>query len=230
MGDESVQGRQPGAEPASHRLRRGRFGFPGTLVIVTKCRHRRRRINLTARSVARIIVRALLAARESERCHLLAWCLMPDHIHIFLNPRELVDGSQGLSPVGARSSGRLRRNLSPLSRFVADWASTSAHLVNKAVGEKGPLWQKGFHDHALRRTERIEDVVEYIHCNPVRRGSVTDSNAWPWSSANPRFAEATDWDWYVGNRPEDGAPTKRPSEMPAQRNVVDNTQGRRPRQ
>ena len=225
-----MQGRQPAAKPASHRLRRGRFGFPGTLVIVTKCRHRRRATDLTAPSVARIIARALLAARQSERCYLLAWCLMPDHIHILLSPREGRDDNQALGTVAGRSSGRLRWNLSPLSRFVADWASTSAHLTNKAVGEKGPLWQEGFHDHAVRCTERIEDVVEYIHCNPVRRGLVTDSNAWPWSSANARFAEATDWDWYVGNRPEDGAPTERPPERPAQRNVVDNTQGRRPRQ
>lgn len=210
-----MQGRQPPARPASHRLRRGRFGFPGTPVIVTKCRHRRRATNLTAPSVARIIVRTLLAARQSERCYLLAWCLMPDHIHILLSPREVVDESPASSPVGARSSERLRGNLSPLSRFVADWASTSAHLVNKVVRGKGPLWQQGFHDHTVRRTERIEDVVEYIHCNLIRRGLVTDSNAWPWSSANPRFSEATDWDWYVGNRPEDGAPTTRPSERPA---------------
>jgi hypothetical protein len=90
---------------------------------------------------------------------------------------------------------------------MRDWARTTSHLVNRALGTRGPLWQEGFCDHAARRSERMENVVDYVHQNPVRRGLVEISQKWHWSSANLEFANATDWDWYVGNRPEDGAPT-----------------------
>ena len=172
--------------------------------MVTKCRHPRRSEDLTSPSTGRIIARCLLRARARGRCHLLACCLMPDHLHMLVSPR-IAAGTER-SSVGAPSSGR---SLRPLSRFVADWASASAHLMNRALGTTGPVWQEGFYDHAIRRSERLWDVVDYIHQNPVRRGLAATAEAWSWSSANPEFSEQTDWDWYVGNRREDPPPTER---------------------
>jgi len=197
------------AKPSSHLLRKGRFGGVNAVALVTKCGHLGRDADLAADPVALAIVSCLLTARDAGRCYLLAWCVMPDHIHILLAPRDR-DTSRGLSPVGAPSSGRLRRGrLSPLSRCIADWASSATHLVNKVTGARGSLWQEGFHDHAVRRDERISDIVDYVHQNPVRRGLVERAEDWPWSSASPRFASLTDWGWFAGNpgRPEDRAPT-----------------------
>jgi REP element-mobilizing transposase RayT len=128
---------------------------------------------------------------------------MPDHMHVLVVPR-VPRVAQVHPPVGARSSGR---RVTPVSGFVAGWANSAAHLANRALATKGPLWQEGFHDHALRRTEDIGQVVDYIHGNPVRRGLAVVAEAWPWSSASPEYALETDWDWVGGNRPEDGAPT-----------------------
>lgn len=166
--------------------------------MVTKRRHACRTTDLTQPGVAHVIVQALLEARAKKRCYLLAWCLMPDHVHMLLSPREAPAELLG-APVGARSSGR---RVTPLSRVVANWASSAAHLVNRVLNAKGPLWQEGFHDHGIRRGERIEDVVAYVHANPVRRGLATQPEQWPWSSANPAYAEACDWGWFVGS-PED---------------------------
>ena len=178
---------------SSHLLRKGRYGEAGVIYIVTKCREQTRSLDLSLPLVAKLIVKALLIARTMERCYLLAWCLMPEHIHMLVSPRA-VEEAEGPT-VGARSSGR--PPLPPLSRFVADWANSAAHLVNRSLRQNGSLWQEGFHDHATRRDERLQDVVSYIHYNPVRRGLVETAEQWPWSSANPEFANATDWDWLV---------------------------------
>jgi REP element-mobilizing transposase RayT len=200
------------SKPSSHLLRKGRFGGANTAVMITKCRHPRRRLDLSAQSVAPHVVRALLAARETGRCYLLAWCLMSDHIHILLAPRDTrAEATDGSAPVGAPSSGRpSSARLSPLSRFVAGWASSAAHLVNRAVRSRGALWQEGFYDHSVRRDERLGDIVDYIHQNPVRRGLTEHPEAWRWSSATPLFASLTDWDWFVGNSPRAGRDRTQP--------------------
>ena len=149
-----------------------------------------------------LIVKSLLAARDKRRCYLLAWCLMPEHIHMLVIPREEPVAAR---PVGASSPARFEdERPNALSYFVAGWASSSAHLVNRAAGRKGPLWQEGFHDHRVRHTERLDVIADYIHNNPVRRGLVDEPAEWKWSSANHGFAEQTDWD-----RLEDEAPTGR---------------------
>jgi putative transposase len=159
--------------------------------MVTKRRHKACDLDLTDPVVAQPIAETLLEARRRGRCYLLAWCLMPEHIHILLVPRPLA---------GKKASSEDPR---VLQSFIGAWAGTAAHLVNRAVHRRGPLWQEGFHDHRIRRNERILAVVKYVHENPVRRGLAATPEEWRWSSAHGSFAEATDWDWAYGNRRED---------------------------
>ncbi|MDN5870076.1 MAG: transposase [Nitrococcus sp.] len=46
--------------------------------------------------------------------------------------------------------------------------SQSAKSVNALTDRTGPLWQKGYHDHALRAEEDIKQVARYIIANPLR--------------------------------------------------------------
>ena len=50
--------------------------------------------------------------------------------------------------------------------------SRSAIAVNRATLGESALWQRGYHDHALRKDEDIKDVARYIVANPVRAGLV----------------------------------------------------------
>jgi putative transposase len=182
--------------PASRRLRVGRWGVADVLAMVTKRRHKACHIDLTDPAVAQPIAESLLEARRRGRCYLLAWCLMPEHIHVLLVPRPLAGKSKGSS-----------EDPRVLQSFIGAWVGTAAHLVNRVAHRNGPVWQEGFHDHRIRRTERVQAVVKYVHENPVRRGLAATPEEWQWSSAHDGFAEATDWDWAYGYRREDAAPT-----------------------
>jgi REP element-mobilizing transposase RayT len=46
----------------------------------------------------------------------------------------------------------------------------------KAVGLD--LWQKGFHDRALRREDDLAEVARYVVSNPVRAGLVSKTGAY----------------------------------------------------
>ncbi|MCY1446959.1 hypothetical protein D9M71_635550 [compost metagenome] len=46
------------------------------------------------------------------------------------------------------------------------------------------IWQKGFHDHALRHDEDLQDVARYIVANPLRAGLVKRAGDYPlWDAA-----------------------------------------------
>ena len=70
---------------------------------------------------------------------------MPDHIHVLI---QLGD--------------------TPLHQVINRWKSRSGRLLNSTIGRKGRFWQKGYHDHALRKEEDIKETARYIIANPLR--------------------------------------------------------------
>ena len=48
----------------------------------------------------------------------------------------------------------------------------SAHYINTRLARKGPVWDKAFHEHALRKDEDIINIARYIVANPLRAGLV----------------------------------------------------------
>ena len=98
----------------------------------------------------------------AERCSVetLAYCLMPNHVHLVLVPST----SQGL-----------HRMLKPLhTRY--------AQFVNRAMGWKGHLWQGRFFSSALDQTY-LWTAVRYVERNPVRAEIIDRAENYPWSSA-----------------------------------------------
>ncbi len=58
--------------------------------------------------------------------------------------------------------------------------SRSAIALNKASGRSGEkLWQKGFHDHAVRAEEDLASVARYVVANPLRAGLVKRIGDYP---------------------------------------------------
>ena len=78
----------------------------------------------------------------------LAYCFMPDHLHLLLEAKE--DGN--------------------LIRFVKTFKQMSAYRHRQTFDQ--PLWQKGYYDHILRKEEDVCGVAQYICENPVRAGLV----------------------------------------------------------
>lgn len=91
--------------------------------------------------------------------HLLAWVLMPDHVHWLIR-------------LGARDR---------LSNLVNRMKSASARGANRERGVSGPLWSQGFHERCLRSDSARSQAAHYIALNPVRAGLVKHIHAYPYS-------------------------------------------------
>ena len=48
---------------------------------------------------------------------------------------------------------------------------------------KGSFWQKSFWDHFLRVEEDLQEVVDYVLYNPIRRGLVEEWRDYPFSGS-----------------------------------------------
>jgi len=130
-------------KPHAGALRRGRYSEPGRIYLVTSVTRGRRPV-FSDLAAARVLVRALRREEELQRASTLAYVVMPDHLHWLLALGE-------------------KRSLSVVVRAVK---AVTAHELGC------PIWQAGFHDHALRQEEDLAALARYVVNNPVRAGLV----------------------------------------------------------
>lgn len=111
-------------------------------------------------AIADIVENALLHW-DGQRYRLLAWCVMPNHVHV------LVETYQGW----------------PLSGLLHSWKSFTAKAINKRLGQKGKVWMDDYFDRYIRDDQHLAATIAYIHNNPVKAGLVSSAWGWPHSSA-----------------------------------------------
>lgn len=96
--------------------------------------------------------------------------VMPDHVHLILTP--LIDYD------------RLR--VHPLSKIVWAIKSASAHRINKLLNTSGSVWQAEYFDTAIRRSDSLDQKLDYVRRNPVRAGLVARPEEYEWIWESPR--------------------------------------------
>ena len=101
---------------------------------------------------------------DGQRYQLLAWCVMPNHVHVVLETR------------GGYS----------LSHVVQAWKSFTVHAINRLKVSEGMVWQADYFDRYVRSDEQLQVLIAYVEQNPVTAGLVVDAAAWPFSSARRR--------------------------------------------
>ena len=115
---------------------------------------------------AEIFIEALFEYRDKGEYLLHEFVVMPNHFHLLITPVQQTSLERALQLIKGGSS----------------------HRIHKLRAGSMPLWQQGFFDWTIRDGDDWETKMRYIHKNPVRAGLVADAQAWPYSSANGRFA------------------------------------------
>jgi len=103
--------------------------------------------------IAGIVANALRHFDE-ERYDLHAWCVMPNHVHVVVQPRA------GHS----------------LESVLHSWKSYTANEINKTLGRSGELWQAESYDHLVRDLDDLNEQIGYVLNNPANAGL----EEWPW--------------------------------------------------
>jgi REP element-mobilizing transposase RayT len=94
------------------------------------------------------LVEKALKHFDGEHYRLLAWCVMPNHVHVVVKPAS--DYS--------------------LSRITHSWKSYTASKGNRLLGRSGMFWQPESYDHLIRDEDDLEHAIEYVLNNPIVAG------------------------------------------------------------
>jgi REP element-mobilizing transposase RayT len=90
-------------------------------------------------AMAEIVEKSLLHF-HGERYKMVAYAIMPNHVHVLFHPMLGWDAGSSIQA----------------------WKSFSAHAINKARARKGPLWQQESWDRLIRNELHFERVISYI--------------------------------------------------------------------
>lgn len=98
---------------------------------------------------------------HGKKYNVISWCIMPNHVHVLIE---------------------VMKNIS-LSSILHSWRSFSSNEINKVLNRSGRLWMPEYFDRFIRDNDHFNNVVDYIHNNPVKAGLVKEATDYKWSSA-----------------------------------------------
>lgn len=102
---------------------------------------------------------------DGEKYHLVAWCIMPNHVHVLIDP------------------------MISLGKIVQSWKSYTgrwamAHHAELGLGvPRKNFWMREYWDRFIRDEKHLHATVEYMHENPVNANLCHHPEDWLWSSA-----------------------------------------------
>jgi putative transposase len=199
----------------THRKQIKHFHEPGDFHELTFSCHDRSPL-LMHDEWRRLLCQAIDRAIAAHEFALVAFALMPEHVHLLVFPRdqtakELTAQSRRQWPPIPSDVDSSQLILKRISRLLADIKRPySARIKRILVAERNPLlshltvterpgkevfrfWQEGpGYDRNLSSQKTVLAAIDYIHLNPVRRGLVASSVDCKWSSA----------DWYASDGKE----------------------------
>ena len=140
-----------------HRLRLGRFSEANRVYHLTTTT-KDRKPYFSNIHLGRLVVQALRYQHEQGKINSLAYVVMPDHLHWLVQLDQTTTLSKLMATVKSWSAKRIRQ---------------TANITNEDI------WQRGYHDHALRSDEDVQSVARYIVANPLRAGLVTGIGDYP---------------------------------------------------
>ncbi len=133
------------------RLDLDSYAVPGTVWHVSSPTLNRRPV-FQDQEMAAVVVDALYFQCAKAEATLFLYCVMPDHLHLVVGIQEV--------------------DLISIIRDVKSWTT---HVWKQRTGQQR-LWQESFHDHGVRRTENMDELIKYVTENPQRAGLVAN---WP---------------------------------------------------
>lgn len=95
----------------------------------------------------------------------LAWCLMPDHVRLIVQP------------------GDEPGHLGQMMKFLA---GRHSQLLNGLSGRRGRVWEGRFRSAPIQTERYLLACMRYVETSPVRAGMVDGAERYAWSSVRER--------------------------------------------
>lgn len=130
--------------------------------------------------------------RDGDIYDLIAFCIMPNHVHIVFTPNADEDGSYYA-----------------MSSIMHSMKRYTARQANKILRREGDFWQHENYDHFARDKSELVRIVSYVLNNPVKAGLVKSHEQWEWSYSKYLDGQVTNLPY---KKPECGGDFSIPAE------------------
>jgi putative transposase len=131
-----------------------------------------------------LFIETLAEIRSIHPLKLVGYVIMPDHVHLIINPKI------------AEISVILRKVKGKSARKILDWLIENGHdkSLNKlrldVKHREYAVWQKDSSSIDLFSPRFLRQKLNYIHMNPVRADLCEAPQDWRWSSYSAYFPKA----------------------------------------
>ena len=117
--------------------------------------------HLIVPKVAEVVAQTIVKF-AGERYELIAWVVMPNHVHILFRPFDEFE----------------------LSTIIHSIKSFTASRANKILALNGRFWSPDYFDRFVRDRRHFDAAIKYIEENPVKAGLCSRPEDWKWSSVS----------------------------------------------
>jgi RecG-like helicase/REP element-mobilizing transposase RayT len=164
------------AEPLYHRRNLPHFERPWAKYVVTFATLNHRQLSGKARD---IVLDSILRWKD-QRYELYAACVMPDHVHMLIEPMVELADEKGDTVFFS------------LSTILHSIKSFTANRINKIDNVKKPVWETESFDRLIRSESDLHEKFYYITRNP-------------WDAGVAGQGEDYRWVWYPGSYQAEGS-------------------------
>lgn len=116
-----------------------------------------------------LLQKAIINAMQYFQFEIVAFCILPDHIHIIMKPIDIYEYPKIITSIKYYFS----------KNFNVGVETPTYGYLNK--GEKG-IFQRRYYEHTIVSEKDFYTHVDYIHYNPVKHGYVNQVKEWEYSS------------------------------------------------
>ncbi len=134
--------------------------------LLTFCTSGRRQTFVSRVNVDRTLTQFLRAGVQTHVA-LIAYCFMPDHVHLIVQTTDLAGD---------------------VARFARLAKQYAGYAHSQQVGRR--LWQPGWHDRLLRKSDDFVTVIRYVLQNPIRAGLAREVPQYPFLGSGILTREA----------------------------------------
>ncbi len=140
-----------------------RYYIPGAAVFITQVVQDREPVFRDRKAVS-LLHNILNNVKELHPFELLGYVILPDHLHIVIQPT----GESNFSDI--------------MHSFKPNFTKAYKKMIGLSSSQSMKFWQKRFWDHVIRDDRDLENHLHYTHFNPVKHGLINDPRKWKDSS------------------------------------------------
>lgn len=124
-----------------------------------------------------------------------AWCLMGNHFHLLVRIKEENEINIKSLPTPVRvqnpdrgntvqnpDRGDANKTVKPPHLYFSHLFNSYTQAINKQQKRTGTLFERPFHRIKINSEKYFQNLVIYIHQNPVHHSFTDDFRDYPWSS------------------------------------------------